>query len=38
MKAEGLELLRKIYLRENSDMFHLAQPIDDLKLLYDCIY
>ena len=37
MKAEGLELLRKIYLSENSDLFHLAKPLDDLKLLYDCI-
>ena len=38
MKAGGVELLRKIYLSENSDLFHLAKPIDDLKLLYDCIY
>lgn len=37
MKAEGLELLRKIYFSENSDCFHLAKPMDDLKLLYDCI-
>jgi len=37
MKAEALELLRKIYLSENSDLFHLARPIDDLKQLYDCI-
>jgi len=37
MKAEALELLRKIYLSENSDLFHLARPLDDLKLLYDCI-
>lgn len=37
MKAEALELLRKIYLSENSDLFHLARPIEDLKQLYDCI-
>jgi len=37
MKAEALELLRKIYLSENSGLFHLARPIDDLKQLYDCI-
>ncbi|MBM3456078.1 MAG: hypothetical protein FJX80_13195 [Bacteroidetes bacterium] len=37
MKAEALELLRKIYLSENSDLFHLARPLDDLILLYDCI-
>ena len=37
MKAEALELLRKIYLSENSYLFHLARPIDDLKQLYDCI-
>ncbi len=37
IKEDTLELLSKIYLRENSDLNHLAKPIEDLKIIYDCI-